>query len=161
MKTFSIDKDTVYCAALTCALLSLVTKTTFLGIPSIIRQSFLVFSLILLFFNYIYYNTYISIDLKYIFIAVIYLIISFVSFRKSHEIQLLLTPLFSLGAKDISLKKILKTFIITNSIKLSSAMIAFQNNVQKEIRYEEQSCLQVRRPTRYSLQIHSSARFDI
>ena len=105
MKTFSIDKDTVYCAALTCALLSLVTKTTFLGIPSIIRQSFLVFSLILLFFNYIYYNTYISIDLKYIFIAAIYLIISFVSFRKSHEIQLLLTPLFILGAKDISLKK--------------------------------------------------------
>lgn len=132
MKTFSIDKDTVYCAALTCALLSLVTKTTFLGIPSIIRQSFLVFSLILLFFNYIYYNTYISIDLKYIFIAAIYLIISFVSFRKSHEIQLLLTPLFILGAKDISLKKILKTFIITNSIILGITVLLFLGGIIPE-----------------------------
>lgn len=114
MKKYTISGDTIYCAALACALISLVTSLTFLNIPILVRRAFLLVGCILLIFKYIYYISSSSQVIRFNIFLLIYFLVSFISFFKTGLIQMLITPFFVLGAKDVSYKKIINTFLLVN-----------------------------------------------
>lgn len=121
-----IKKDDIFCLALSITLAILVLKDTTFELPKFFNYSAIGIAILLVMFKVAYFD--VKTNIKSGILGIIFFIISAISCIKiGRGIGILLIPIFMIGAYQINFKKIVKTFLYTNTSIVVLVVTSFKS----------------------------------
>lgn len=127
-----IKKDDIFCLALSITLAILVLKDTTFELPKFFNYSAIGIAILLVMFKVVYFD--VKTNIKSDILGIIFFIISAISYIKiGRGIGILLIPIFMIGAYQINFKKIIKTFLYTNTSIVVFVVTSFKIGIISEV----------------------------